>query len=426
MPSTKVVETENLIVIKDIYPKASIHYLIIPKKHVPDIQSLAAEDVTLAGDMIMVAQQLSRDVSGADSFRLIINNGVSAGQRVFHLHMHFLAAKKCRLFNSFYCPEGHEYIEIPVVRLIEPFKVASIKMRNLLKKCSIGFLMILGFSIVLSNYMLNKFVEPPRYSSKRLGEHESNRNRLLNEFNARQVTLVTDDNITLSGLLILREGAKRNIIICHGYRMAKERLINFASMVHNDNLLFFDFRAHGQSEGTCVTFGFNEKMDVAAAVAFLKQHEKIKDLPIIGIGVSMGAVSLLAAACQNNDFKGLVLDSAFACFDEQMRRVLKNRYGLPRFPFELIGSVMIKYRMNFWPQQINTLSWVQKIEIPMLIIHSKYDDTASWIDAQKIFQQAKGKKELWLVDTSGHARIFDDCCEEYQQRLTAFFNSILV
>lgn len=290
----------------------------------------------------------------------------------------------------------------------------------------IGFLAILIFSVALSNYMISQCTARPHYCSKRLDEHAMNRNRLFDEFNAQSITLVTDDNLALSGLLFLRRGAKKNVIICHGYRMAKERLINFASMIPADNLLLFDFRAHGQSQGTCVTFGFDEKKDVAAAVAFLKQHEDTKNLPFFGIGVSMGAVSLLAAACEHNDFEGLVLDSAFSCLDEQMGRVLKIRYKLPRFPFEYIGNALFRYRMHFWPAQINAALWAEQLEIPVLLIHSKHDDTAFWTDSQKIYEHIHGNKDLWLVDDSGHARIFDECCDEYQQRLAAFFSSILV
>jgi histidine triad (HIT) family protein len=94
IPTDKIVETDNLIVIKDISPKASTHYLIIPKKHIPDMKSLKTDDLQLAGDMMLMATALSQDLPEPGAFRIIINNGAGAGQCVFHLHMHFLAGKK--------------------------------------------------------------------------------------------------------------------------------------------------------------------------------------------------------------------------------------------------------------------------------------------------------------------------------------------
>lgn len=91
IPSDIILETDDILVIKDIRPKTPIHYLIIPKKHIPDIQSLQPEDRLLAGDIMMTAQHLSSLLPDPQAFRLVSNNGAYAGQIVFHLHVHFLA-----------------------------------------------------------------------------------------------------------------------------------------------------------------------------------------------------------------------------------------------------------------------------------------------------------------------------------------------
>ena len=93
IPCQKIKETSEIIVIKDISPKAPIHYLIIPKKHIQDLQSTADSDKNLLGDILLIAKHLSNDLSDPKSFRLICNNGESVGQSVMHLHFHFLAGK---------------------------------------------------------------------------------------------------------------------------------------------------------------------------------------------------------------------------------------------------------------------------------------------------------------------------------------------
>lgn len=94
IPSDIIAETDDIIVIKDIRPKTSIHYLIIPKKHIPDIQSLQNHDVSIAGNIIMMAQKLSSQLPNSQAFRLVSNNGSDVGQIVFHIHFHFLAGNK--------------------------------------------------------------------------------------------------------------------------------------------------------------------------------------------------------------------------------------------------------------------------------------------------------------------------------------------
>ncbi|MBM17859.1 MAG: histidine triad nucleotide-binding protein [Epsilonproteobacteria bacterium] len=90
----KIKETPDLIVIKDISPQAPIHYLIVPKKHIKNLQSVSDLDQELLGSILLMAKELSVDLSNPQEFRLISNNGASVGQSVFHIHFHFLAGKQ--------------------------------------------------------------------------------------------------------------------------------------------------------------------------------------------------------------------------------------------------------------------------------------------------------------------------------------------
>lgn len=94
LPAEKVFENERILAIKDIYPKAPVHILIIPKKAVPDLQSLAKEDLPLMGEVVEVAQLLAKRFGIADGYRLTTNNGPSAGQVIFHLHFHLMGGKQ--------------------------------------------------------------------------------------------------------------------------------------------------------------------------------------------------------------------------------------------------------------------------------------------------------------------------------------------
>ncbi len=93
IPSKKIQETDDMIVIADIAPKAPIHYLIIPKKHIKNIQSCSDQEQELLGKIFLMAKTLSHNLSGNQEFKLVVNNGASVGQTVFHLHVHFLAGK---------------------------------------------------------------------------------------------------------------------------------------------------------------------------------------------------------------------------------------------------------------------------------------------------------------------------------------------
>lgn len=93
LPSNIIKETDDIIVIKDRSPKAPIHYLIVSKKHLDDIRQLQDNDVHIAGNMLLMAKEISKTLPEPQAFRLISNNGIEVGQSVFHMHFHFLAGK---------------------------------------------------------------------------------------------------------------------------------------------------------------------------------------------------------------------------------------------------------------------------------------------------------------------------------------------
>ncbi|MBO6556579.1 MAG: histidine triad nucleotide-binding protein [Pseudomonadales bacterium] len=94
LPSEKLYEDEQCIVIKDINPQASTHVLIIPKStEIPRLADANESHQALLGHLLLVAGEMSRRLGVDDAFRLVINNGADAGQTVFHLHLHILASK---------------------------------------------------------------------------------------------------------------------------------------------------------------------------------------------------------------------------------------------------------------------------------------------------------------------------------------------
>jgi histidine triad (HIT) family protein len=94
IPATIIAENELIAVIKDIAPKFTIHYLIIPKKHIKSISELTDQDTPISAAILFMAQSLAKELPGSQAFRLLFNTGSDAGQTVFHLHAHFVSGDK--------------------------------------------------------------------------------------------------------------------------------------------------------------------------------------------------------------------------------------------------------------------------------------------------------------------------------------------
>lgn len=92
IPSRKVYEDEEIFAFHDINPSAPVHFLMIPKKHIPSLAQVGAEDAALLGRMMVLAPKLALE-QGCNpypdgGFRVMVNTGTEGGQEVHHLHLH--------------------------------------------------------------------------------------------------------------------------------------------------------------------------------------------------------------------------------------------------------------------------------------------------------------------------------------------------
>ena len=88
-------EDDEILVFKDLYPKAPIHLLVIPKRHIESMATLAPEDTPLMGRCVQIAKLLGERTGYAGrGYRLACHCGPEGGQVVYHVHFHFTAGRR--------------------------------------------------------------------------------------------------------------------------------------------------------------------------------------------------------------------------------------------------------------------------------------------------------------------------------------------
>ncbi|HEX5065093.1 MAG TPA: histidine triad nucleotide-binding protein [Myxococcota bacterium] len=87
-----VYEDDLALAFRDISPQAPTHILVIPRKPIPRLSAAADADAALLGHLLGVARKVASQ-EGLEDFRLVVNDGPSAGQTVFHLHVHVLGGR---------------------------------------------------------------------------------------------------------------------------------------------------------------------------------------------------------------------------------------------------------------------------------------------------------------------------------------------
>ncbi|MEA1927014.1 MAG: histidine triad nucleotide-binding protein [Candidatus Auribacterota bacterium] len=94
IPADIVFEDDDIIAFRDVNPRAPVHILIIPRKHISGMSAAEESDKELLGRICLAAAEIAaREEIGRSGYRLVVNSGPDAGQAVDHLHFHLLGGR---------------------------------------------------------------------------------------------------------------------------------------------------------------------------------------------------------------------------------------------------------------------------------------------------------------------------------------------
>lgn len=95
IPSDIIYEDDEIMAFRDIYPQAPVHILIIPRRHISNLNGFETGDEALLGRLLLTAKKIAFDLGVAeDGYRVNINTNDDGGQTVYHLHVHLLAGRR--------------------------------------------------------------------------------------------------------------------------------------------------------------------------------------------------------------------------------------------------------------------------------------------------------------------------------------------
>ena len=211
------------------------------------------------------------------------------------------------------------------------------------------------------------------------------------------------------------------VIIGHGYN-ANRGDIRFASFLHNAsyNVLMFDFRGHGMSDGDYISMGWYEKNDIIGAVNYLKTRNDVDPDKIYGLGFSMGAAAMVFAQEEKSVFNALALESLYPSLYTSTHRRFQTIYGLPKFPFATAMTLVGGAVLDLNGFDVTPAKSLEKIDIPVLLIHDSKDDTLKVEDAM-LLNASVNNGSLWIVEGGKHSAGYGIAPEEYEKRVVGLF-----
>jgi fermentation-respiration switch protein FrsA (DUF1100 family) len=271
--------------------------------------------------------------------------------------------------------------------------------------------LFLGFAALIAY----KMVKPPRvlggWTPKDLG------------YDYEDVAIETRDGLKLSGWWI-PNGSDKTVIPLHGYTRSRwddvymKETTEFL-LKEGYNVLTFDFRAHGESEGKYTTVGIDEILDVLSALDWLKAHQPEHSRQIALIGFSMGAMLTIRALAEDNRVCCGVADSPPMYLDRTGARGLKYFANLPEWLYHFAKPFM---KLFSGARELNMLEYAGRVKKPLLLVAGGKDPLVEVEEVREFYEQNRAinpSVELWATDAP-HVRTLKFHPDEWKSRVRAF------
>ncbi len=274
-------------------------------------------------------------------------------------------------------------------------------------------LIILLGSFILSFYFTHRYYLKDRSSPADVG------------LTYEEVTFHSTDGLTLGGWWIPVSGSDKVVIQLHGHAGSMDPDIQYLPTLHQHgcNVLMFDFRGHGRSQGHAVTSGYLERRDVLGAIEFVKQ-KGFKRIALLGF--SMGGVLSILVGAVSPDVKVVVCDSALVHLATALRERIVE-LGIPRFAAIAIAWLIVAATsLRLWANlfDYDTVLWVGKIAPrPLYLMHGGADRYVP--DFDELVKAAGPSAQVWDMPNIGHTQVINEMHEEYLRRLAEFLDKNL-
>ena len=215
------------------------------------------------------------------------------------------------------------------------------------------------------------------------------------------------------------------VLLFHGVTDNRTGMLGQAKPLlrHGYGVLMMDSRAHRESGGNMATYGWKERDDTVAITNALYANEQVRHL--YAVGVSMGAAIALQAAAVEPRVDAVVAEDPFA----NLREVSYDYSGLRMSPVlgktlfrpaSFFGMREIERKGGFNPDDVSPEKAVAIRPFAILLICGAYDRRIPCRHAERIYEAARGPKELWIV-RARHAAAFGQEPREYEARVVDFF-----
>jgi len=209
------------------------------------------------------------------------------------------------------------------------------------------------------------------------------------------------------------------VLLLHGVRADRREMLDRARFLKRQGFgaLLIDLPAHGESDGDRITFGWREADGVRAAMRYLSDRWPEERIGVIG--VSLGAASLVLSHPSPAP-AAVVLESMYPTIDDAVSDRLRIYLGAAGPALAPVLLTQLPMRLGISPAQLRPAVDIADLHAPLLVAAGSVDRHTTLSETRRIFDNANGPKELWIVDNAAHVDLHARSTSEYEARIGGF------
>lgn len=238
---------------------------------------------------------------------------------------------------------------------------------------------------------------------------------------AKDVRLLTPDGLELRGWYLPSRN-RAAVVMAHGLSQTRADLLPEARVLRDAGygVLLFDLRAHGESQGETSTWGDKERLDVQAALEYVRAQPDVDPERVGALGFSIGSAAVAEVAAKDPGVRAVVLLSPFNTL------WLAAAYDFRRFGFvSQSGALVPFWRRGIAIEEVRTIDAVERIRPRPLFIVMGTEESGQPL-ADELFAKVREYAQTWRIQGAGHGHFSATEPQEYPRRLRAFFDGALL
>jgi len=239
-----------------------------------------------------------------------------------------------------------------------------------------------------------------------------------------EIRFSSRDGLMLGGWWIPADDSPRTVVFLHGHGGSMDPDVQYAPALHaaGFNVMMFDFRAHGRSQGDFVSLGYLERQDVLGALDWLTARR----LERVGLlGFSMGGAAAMLTAPIASQVRAIVSDGGIARMTSALVGGLVESH-VPRWaarPVAWLAVLFTSWRLGANLFAYEPIRWVGKIAPrPVFFVHGGCDPYLAPGEFEALVAAAGEPKQVWRVDEAPHREVDLTAPEEYRRRIVEYFD----